>query len=218
MPEIVKGLKVETAQAIKKFKWNEQQARFMYNRSLKKQWNNLVIRDNCHPMKAGIVIVFQIPLWLTQSWAIRNIIYMQPDSTSIKAQMAFSEMLVGGFGFIPNLTEVDHSLILPITLGVLNLTIIEIQKMSKKIQVNSKLQTYATNFFRAFSIAMIPIAAYVPSGLCLYWVASSAFGFTQNLLLLSPKLKRMTNIPKVNSEIDKPYTFIINRIKERIQK
>lgn len=65
---------------------------------------------------------------------------------------------------------------------------------------------------------MVPIAAYVPSGLCLYWVSSSAFGLVQNLLLLSPRLKRMANIPKVNSEIDKPYSFIVERFKERIGK
>lgn len=127
MPEIVKELKMETNLAVRKFKWNEQQAKAMYTRSLKQQWNKLVVRDNCHPMKASIVIIFQIPLWLTQSWALRNLIYMQPDPSSLEAQVAFSELLVGGFGFIPNLTEVDHSLILPITLGVLNLTIIEVR-------------------------------------------------------------------------------------------
>lgn len=126
MPEIVKELKRETAFAIKKFKWDEKQARFMYNRSLKQQWNNLVIRENCHPVKGSIIILFQIPLWITQSWAIRNLIYIQPDPTSITAQLIGAEMMVGGFGWIPNLTEVDHSLILPITLGVLNLTIIEV--------------------------------------------------------------------------------------------
>lgn len=126
MPEIVKELKMETSMAVRKFNLNERQARAMYTHSLKQQWNKLVIRDNCHPMKASIVLIFQIPLWLTQSWALRNIIYMQPDPGSLQAQVAFSEMLVGGFGFIPNLTEVDHSLILPITLGVLNLSIIEV--------------------------------------------------------------------------------------------
>lgn len=127
MPEIVKELKRETAFAVKKFKWNESQARVMYNRSLKNQWNNLVIRENCHPLKASIIILFQIPLWITQSWAIRNLIYIQPDPTDINAQLVAAEMMFGGFGWIPNLTEVDHSLILPITLGVLNLTIIEVR-------------------------------------------------------------------------------------------
>lgn len=90
--------------------------------------------------------------------------------------------------------------------------------MSKKIQLNSKVQKYATNFFRFFSICMVPIAAFVPSGLCLYWVASSSFGLFQNLVLLSPKLKRLTNIPKVDSELEKPYTFLLDKIKARIGK
>lgn len=126
MPAIVKELKIETFHAIKKFKWTEKEAGLRYNRSLKKQFNNLIIRDNCHPAKAAIVILFQIPLWITQSWGIRNLIYMQPDPTSLQAQITASEMLVGGFGWIPNLTEVDHSWILPVTLGLLNLSIIEV--------------------------------------------------------------------------------------------
>lgn len=90
--------------------------------------------------------------------------------------------------------------------------------MSRKVEVSSKIQKYATNFFRGFSICMIPIAAFVPSGLCLYWVSSSAFGFFQNIVLLSPKLKRFTNIPKVKSELEKPYSFIIDKIKSRFVK
>lgn len=126
MPEIVKELKVETARAVKKFQWTEAKARTTYNRSLSKQWNNLIIRDNCHPAKSTIVLLFQIPLWISQSWAIRNIIYVQPDPSSITAQLAAAGMMTEGFQWIPNLTEVDHSLILPVTLGMLNLAIIEV--------------------------------------------------------------------------------------------
>lgn len=44
----------------------------------------------------------------------------------VQAQIKFAELSVGGFGWIPNLTEVDSSLILPITFGLLNLGIIEV--------------------------------------------------------------------------------------------
>lgn len=137
MPEIVRGLKVETNFAVKKFHWTENQARMMYNRSLKQQWNNLIIRDNCHPAKAAVVILFQIPLWITQSWGIRNLIYMQPDPTSIQAQLIASEMMFGGFAWIPNLTEVDHSWILPVSLGLLNLSIIEVEKITKILKTKA---------------------------------------------------------------------------------
>ncbi|KAJ8979575.1 hypothetical protein NQ317_019150 [Molorchus minor] len=50
MPKIVEELKKETAVAIKLYNWNENIAKATYNRSVRKQWNNLIIRDNCHPV------------------------------------------------------------------------------------------------------------------------------------------------------------------------
>jgi len=89
--------------------------------------------------------------------------------------------------------------------------------MSRKVQTSGKLQKYGQYFFRAVSILMIPIAAFVPSGLALYWVSSSSFGLIQNLLLLSPKIRRFANIPKVNSEHERPYKHLVEKIRERIK-
>lgn len=68
----------------------------------------------------------QIPLWIFQSVALRNLVNMLPDPTSLQAQIVVTEMTIGGFGWIPNLTEVDSSYILPVTLGIINLAIIEV--------------------------------------------------------------------------------------------
>uniref|UniRef100_A0AAG5D0X9 Mitochondrial inner membrane protein COX18 n=1 Tax=Anopheles atroparvus TaxID=41427 RepID=A0AAG5D0X9_ANOAO len=162
MPELIKELKLETAYAIKKFNWTEKEARIMYNHSLKKQWNKLIVRENCHPAKTMVLLWGQIPLWIVQSVAIRNLVSLMPDPTAIDAQIAYTELTLGGFGWIPNLTELDHSLILPVALGVINLTIIEIQAASRT-KLPSKLQTVFTNLFRVLSVAMVPIAASVPS-------------------------------------------------------
>lgn len=126
MPKLVKELKMETAVAVKKFNWTEQQAKVMYTRSLNKQWKNLIVKENCHPMKSAVVLLFQLPLWIMQSCALRNMIFMQPDPSIIKAQLVCAEMQLGGFGWIPNLTEVDHSYILPVALGLINLAILEV--------------------------------------------------------------------------------------------
>lgn len=45
---------------------------------------------------------------------------------SLDAQITFTELSVGGLGFIPNLTAMDSSYILPVALGIINLTIIEV--------------------------------------------------------------------------------------------
>lgn len=44
----------------------------------------------------------------------------------MNASVIFSELSMGGFGFIPNLTVPDQSWIFPVTLGLLNLAIIEV--------------------------------------------------------------------------------------------
>lgn len=88
--------------------------------------------------------------------------------------------------------------------------------MSRKIQVNSKLQKYGQYFFRGISILMVPIAAFVPSGLALYWVTSSTFGLLQNLIILSPKVRRIARIPKVDSEHEHPYKYLLCKIRERL--
>lgn len=51
---------------------------------------------------------------------------MLPDPASAQAGIVFAQLTLGGFGWIPNLTEVDSSYILPVALGLINLCIIEV--------------------------------------------------------------------------------------------
>lgn len=214
MPDIVKQLKMEAMQAKQMYNWTDKQTKIVYNRSVKKQWTALIVRENCHPLKTMIVLWGQIPLWIMQSMALRNLISMMPNPNLLEAQIAFTQLTIGGFGWIPNLTEVDASYILPVMLGMLNLAIIEIQVMSK-VGPPSKLQKYATNFFRILSVCMVPIASSVPSGLALYWTTSSAFGLAQNLVLMSPKIKEITGVPKTPSQLDDPYKHLVDMTKKR---
>ncbi|XP_011183632.1 cytochrome c oxidase assembly protein COX18, mitochondrial [Zeugodacus cucurbitae] len=212
MSAIVAELKKEAAIAMKKFNWTEKQTRLVYNRSLKKQWNALVVRENCHPAKTFIVLWGQIPLWICQSVALRNLVHMMPDPTTLQAQIIYTEMTIGGFGWIPNLTEVDSSYILPVSLGLINLGIIQMQTILRN-RPTTRLQKYATNVFRVLTVAMVPVACSVPSALCVYWVASSSYSLAQNLLLTAPVVRRAVGIPHTNSEIENPYERIWLRMK-----
>lgn len=127
LPEIAKELKMETALAVQKFGWDEKTAKYMFIRSLKKQYKNCLVRENCHPAKSFVLILFQLPMWIMQSCALRNMLYMLPDSNSLDAQLVYAELSLGGFGWIPNLVEIDHSYILPVALGLINLIIVEVR-------------------------------------------------------------------------------------------
>lgn len=215
LKDLVNELKKETAMAKKMYNLSDKKTMILYRISMKKQWRKLIERDNCHPLKATLVIWFQIPIWVCISFALRNLVNMHPpDPTAI---ITFMELQAGGFGWIPNLTVPDHSLILPIVFGISNLAIIEVQKMSK-LREPSKLYNIFTNIFRVFTIVMIPVAASVPSCMCLYWTTSSVFGLAQNLLLLSPSLRRKLKIPEAPSELENPYAHIKQEIKQRVKR
>jgi len=74
------------------------------------------------------------------------------------------------------------------------------------------------NFFRVYSIFMIPLAATVPSAVSLYWASSGVAGILVNLTLLSPKVKKLVRIPEVEKISGNPYIELANNIKTRWSK
>nr|XP_025840873.1 cytochrome c oxidase assembly protein COX18, mitochondrial isoform X3 [Vulpes vulpes] len=113
------------------------------------------------------------------------------------------QLATGGILWFPDLTALDSTWILPISVGVINLLIVEIFAL-QKIGM-SRFQTYITYFVRAVSVLMIPVAATVPSSIVLYWLCSSLMGLSQNLLLRSPRFRQLCRIPLTKSDSDSPY-------------
>lgn len=67
-------------------------------------------------------------------------------TNDVSAQITFMELSLGGFGWIPSLAAADSSFILPVTLGLTNLAIIE---------VNNRLYIYLTS--SCFIVIFIPL-------------------------------------------------------------
>ncbi|KAG5328489.1 COX18 protein, partial [Acromyrmex charruanus] len=219
MDEIVKEMKKEINYGIHKYNWSKKYAKRLYNHSVAKQWNKLVVRENCHPAKTSLLVLIQVPLWISLSMSIRNLCYMLPKQDA-NAYITYQEFITDGFLWMSNLTTADP-FVLPISMGLFNLAIIEITCMSKIQNVElTKWQRYLTNFCRIVMIGMIPIAMSVPSCLSLYWATSSAFGLFQNLILLSPKVRRFAKVPITTSESPHPYLILRNKIavKYRLKK
>lgn len=53
--------------------------------------------------------------------------------------------------------------------------------------------------------------------LALYWTVSSAYGLAQNLILMSPRVKRMCKIPHTVAELEEPYKYLLNGIKYKLK-
>ncbi|XP_064141787.1 cytochrome c oxidase assembly protein COX18, mitochondrial isoform X3 [Loxodonta africana] len=185
--------------------WSKRVARLTYLKHMRRLVSELYVRDNCHPFKATVLVWIQFPTWIFISVALRNFSMGAAHSegnyyTSFSVQ---EQLATGGVLWFPDLTALDSTWILPISVGVINLLIVEIFAL-QKIGI-SHFQKYVTYFVRGISVLMIPVAATVPSSVVLYWLCSSFMGLSQNLLLLSPGFRRLCRIPLTKSDSDTPY-------------
>lgn len=201
--DLAKQLRYEVSVYGKQKGWSEKVAKFHFRKNLRRIISGLYVRDNCHPFKASLLIWIQIPMWVFVSLALRN---FSIPTASFGVESVRMQLAEGGTLWFPDLTLPDSTWIIPISLGILNLLIVEIFAI-RKIEL-SRFQKYVTNFIRAVSVAMIPIAATVPSSMALYWFSSSCVGLAHNLLLRSPTLRHACRIPSTKSDSETPYQDI----------
>ncbi|GAB0189486.1 cytochrome c oxidase assembly protein COX18, mitochondrial [Grus japonensis] len=209
-PEIKKlaeRLRYEVSVRGKQVGWSEKAARFHFKKNLRRIITELYVRDNCHPFKATLVMWVQLPMWVCVSLALRNCSVGAADP---EVQEQFS---AGGALWFTDLTAPDSTWILPVSLGLVNLLIVEVFALPK-MKV-SRFQTFVTNFFRVVSVVMIPVAATVPSSMALYWLSSSCVGLSHNLLLRSPTFRRLCRIPRTSSDSATPYRDIVSALTAR---
>ncbi|XP_008570682.1 PREDICTED: mitochondrial inner membrane protein COX18 isoform X1 [Galeopterus variegatus] len=198
---IARHLNQEVAVRAHQLGWSKRVARLTYLKYMRRFVSELYVRDNCHPFKATVLFWIQLPMWIFISVALRN---FSTGATHSEAGFSVQEQLAtGGVLWFPDLTALDSTWILPVSIGVINLLIVEIFAL-QKIGM-SHFQTYITYFVRAVSVLMIPIAATVPSSIVLYWLCSSIMGLFQNLLLRSPGFRQLCRIPLTKSNSDTPY-------------
>ncbi|KAJ8382294.1 hypothetical protein SKAU_G00030720 [Synaphobranchus kaupii] len=196
--ELAKRLRFEVSVRGKQLGWSEKACRHQFKKNLRRIVSELYVRDNCHPFKASLLVWVQLPMWVCLSLALRNLSLGQADSTQALA--------VGGALWFLDLTLPDSTWIMPVCLGLANLLIVEIFAL-RRLEA-SKFQKYVTNFIRGISLVLIPLAATVPSSMALYWLSSSCVGLFHNLVLRSPRFRRLCRIPPTRSDSDTPYRDI----------
>ncbi|XP_045388414.1 cytochrome c oxidase assembly protein COX18, mitochondrial isoform X2 [Lemur catta] len=201
---IARHLNQEVAVRANQLGWSKRVARLTYLKTMRRFVSELYIRDNCHPFKATVLVWIQLPMWIFMSVALRNFSTGATNSEGFSVQ---EQLATGGVLWFPDLTALDSTWILPVSVGVVNLLIVEIFAL-QKIGM-SRFQTYITYFVRVVSLLMIPIAATVPSSIALYWLCSSLMGLSQNLLLRSPGFRQLCRIPLTKSDSKTPYKDLV---------
>ncbi|XP_072307539.1 cytochrome c oxidase assembly protein COX18, mitochondrial isoform X2 [Eucyclogobius newberryi] len=157
---------------------------------MKRIVSELYVRDNCHPFKASILVLVQVPVWISLSLALRDI--------SLDSSAVYSALATGGALWFKDLTVPDPTWIIPFALGLTNLLLVELATLQQK-PVPGRFQKFVFHSFRAVSLLMIPVSAYVPTCMSLYWLCSSLVGLGHNMVLRSPRVHRLLQVQTKSS-------------------
>ena len=141
------------------------------------------------------------------------------------SQTRFTEFSTEGLLWIPNLCVPDSTLIIPVAVGLTFLFNCEVNSLAQSDsdrlspeEAAKQKNKWTTRFLRGLSIAMIPIASVVPSGVALYWTVSGLCGVAVNLALKSPNVRRAVRIPLSIGESETPYRNIATNLKNIIMR
>lgn len=193
--ELSHRLRYEVSVKAKEVGWSQNTCRVVFKKNMKRIVSDLYIRDNCHPFKTSVLVLVQVPVWISLSLALRDL--------SLDSSEVYSALAAGGALWIKDLTVPDSTWIIPVSLGLTNLLLVELASLQRP--VSSTFQKLVLNSFRAVSFLMVPVAANVPACMSLYWLSSSLVGLGHNLLLRSTTVQRLL---RVKSKSSTPYRDI----------
>ncbi|XP_022658384.1 mitochondrial inner membrane protein COX18-like isoform X2 [Varroa destructor] len=208
--ELKEKLLYQVKLAERKYGLSNAVAKATFNHTLKVRILELYQRENCHPAKSTITVLTQIPLWITFSLALRN--------TSIKSLQgvhALESFQHEGLLQISNLALPDPTFIVPICTVFINLFNIQLYSLRSNAPVFG-WNRIISNAFRLSAIVFLPIAVVTPSGITLYWLCSALTATAQNLLLMSPRFRRLCKVPQTKKESKQPYVTIIENLRRQL--
>ncbi|XP_035205146.1 cytochrome c oxidase assembly protein COX18, mitochondrial-like isoform X2 [Stegodyphus dumicola] len=155
-PELNKEVNI----AKKLYNWDEVTARKVFKRNMQNYYHKFIIRDNCHPFKTVLLALFQVPVWICFSFALRNLTYL-PSALNPEIKYVRLQLETEGILWFTNLTMPDH-FVIPLLLCFVNLTLIEIHAL-RRIGKRSLLQGVLLNTSRVVTLAVAVAAAANPS-------------------------------------------------------
>ncbi|BGP03159.1 hypothetical protein RTG_02549 [Rhodotorula toruloides ATCC 204091] len=99
-----------------------------------------------------------------------------------------------GFGWVPDLTKSDPYYILPVTSTALTLLTLE-TGIDGSTTVQTAMTRNMKTIFRALMVLSLPVIAYFPAALLLYWTTNNFISLIQTSVLKLPAVRTALGIP-----------------------
>jgi len=147
-----------------------------------KEIKELFAKHEVNPIKPLVVPLFQIPVFMSMFFALREMGDYFPGYAS------------GGIKWFVDLSVADPTMTLPVVNACIFITMIELGGESGEMQ-NTAQHKMMRNVFRFMGVAMVPLMMNMPAGLFVYWLGNGTLSLAQILALKNPSMKAFLNIP-----------------------
>ncbi|GAA6059953.1 hypothetical protein JCM10212_003093 [Sporobolomyces blumeae] len=143
-----------------------------------------LMRDhNVNPIKNLVFPLAQATVFMTMFFAIRGL-----------AGAGLESMQTEGFGWVEDLTKADPYWILPVASTGLTLATLE-TGVDSTTQVQTSTTKNMKMIFRIALVLALPMIAYFPAALLLYWTTNNFLSLAQASILKLPVVRSLLSIP-----------------------
>lgn len=144
---------------------------------LKAKRKQLYSAFNCRPGATALLPLVQIPFFVIMSLTLRNMAAF-PVPFLETAPFPYPGFETGGELWFRNLVVPDPSCIFGSVTGLANFVTLHLN-MTDAANRKSLLSKALLFIGRGITLAVIPIALYLPAGVSIYWATSALFGLVQ---------------------------------------
>ncbi|GAA5903033.1 membrane insertase OXA1 [Sporobolomyces salmoneus] len=143
-----------------------------------------LMRDNnVNPIKNLVFPLAQATVFMTMFFAIRGL-----------SGAGLESMQLEGFGWVQDLTKADPYWILPVASTGLTLATLE-TGVDSTTQVQTSTTKNMKMIFRIALVLALPMVAYFPAALLLYWTTNNFLSLFQASVLKLPSIRSLLSIP-----------------------
>lgn len=141
-------------------------------------------KHDCHPAKALISPLVQLPLFVSFFLALRKMSYLPVES-----------MKTGGALWFTDLTAADPYYALPVICAATMLLTIE-TGADAGMSANTDQMSTMKNVFRGMCLIMVPLTYHFPTAIFTYWLTSNVLSLVQVGVMKVPGFKTYLGIPE----------------------
>ncbi len=214
--ELIPALKNKISLMSRQKRWDLEYTKDVFNHNAQKLTRETVVKYNCGRSRIYLPNYVQIPIWMAMTAALQRLSHPYYDVNRSR------ELAQEGALWFQDLTASDPQVLLPVIMGSVFLINMELWAHRYPREAYAKKETLVQIFkwfSRGMIVFLVGISCQMNSAVCLYWTTSAFAGLAANIVIISPRARKVFNVPFLkNIDSERPYLTIYDNVSESIRR